>query len=283
MGEFIKSKRALLKPSDFALPSLGRRRAPGLRREEIAQVSGIGVTWYTWLEQGRNIRVSDDLLRRLARVLRLQPHETTYLYSLAGRNLTQYPAAGPRLAEGVQGVMDGFTRGPAFVLDLIGNVLAFNHIADFIYHFSDLEGPWDGNHLWRLFMDPYRRQLHVDWPDFARYVVGLMRGVFAIHDRDSTYHRLLADLHEASPDFRQMWKESIHRGTASLAPSPVHFYVPEVGYMNFVSVRFEFPTNDARAFFLTPIDEKTTTAVVGLALVEARHTSKSMGAESSRT
>jgi transcriptional regulator with XRE-family HTH domain len=264
LGEFLRAKRALLKPSDFGLPTSGRRRAPGLRREEVAQISGIGVTWYTWLEQGRDIRVSDDLLRRLTRVLRLSPHEATYLCSLAGRHLTVPPHTDLRLPEGVQGVLDGYSLGPAFVLDLVGNVLAFNRIGDFIYRFTDYDGPRRENHLWRLFMDPYRMQLHVDWPDFARYVVGLMRGVFPIHSDDSDFHQLVEDLHNSSPQFRAMWEKSAQQGATSLAPSRVHFQVPELGCLNFLSVRFEVPTNDARAFFLSPIDQRTTEVMLHL-------------------
>src|SRR5205814_7325092 len=146
LGEFLRAKRALLKPIDFGLPTLGRRRAPGLRREEVAQISGIGVTWYTWLEQGRDIRVSDDLLRRLTRVLRLSPHESNYLCSLAGRHLTAPAHPDVNLADGVQAVLDGYSLGPAFVLDLVGNVLAFNRVGDIIYRFTDYDGAWRENH-----------------------------------------------------------------------------------------------------------------------------------------
>lgn len=141
LGEFLRAKRAALKASDFGVPTSGRRRAPGLRREELAQIAGIGITWYTWLEQGRDIQVSVDLLQRLTRALRLSPHDVAYLFSLASQPLTTLPKEGPELVESLQTVLDGYTFGPAFAADLVGNTLAFNLIGDFVYHFSGYNGP----------------------------------------------------------------------------------------------------------------------------------------------
>jgi transcriptional regulator with XRE-family HTH domain len=265
LGEFLRAKRGALKPNEFGLPTFGRRRAPGLRREEVAQISGIGLTWYTWLEQGREIHVSPDLLQRLTRFLRLSPHDAAYLFSLAGQSLTALPRDAPGLIEGLQTVLDGYMFGPAAVFDLIGNTLAFNLIGDFIYHFNDYEGPWGDNIFWRLFTDPYRRQLYVDWPDFARYGVGLMRGLYASRKDDSAYHAMIEDLCRSSPDFQHMWNESAQQGTSSYAPNRIRMKVSGVGALNFLSVRLEIPMKEAWTVFLSPMDEGTTRAMLDLA------------------
>ncbi len=264
LGEFLRAKRAALRPSDFGVPNSKRRRAPGLRREELAQISGIGITWYTWLEQGRDIHVSTDLLQRLTRALRLSPHDAAYLFSLAGQSLSVLPQEAPGLVDGLQTVLNGYAFGPAAVFDPIGNTLAFNLIGDFVYHFSGYDGPWGDNIFWRLFMDPYRRQMYVDWPDFARYGVGLMRGLYASRKDDSAYREMIDDLCRSSPDFHRMWNESVQQGTSSYAPNRIHLQVPELGKLNFLSVRLAIPMQDAWTVFLSPLDEKTMSAMLGL-------------------
>jgi transcriptional regulator with XRE-family HTH domain len=267
LGEFLRARRAALKPSDCGLPKSGRRRTPGLRREEVAQISGIGLTWYTWLEQGRNIHVSAGVLRRLTRVLRLSPHDAAYLFSLAGQPATSLPQERPGLIPGLQAVLDGYVWGPAAVVDGVGTTLAFNLIGDFVYHFSGYEGPWGDNIFWRLFMDPYRRQLYRDWPDFARYAVGLMRGFYASRKDDSAYHAMIEELRSCSPEFREMWSQSGAQGVTSIAPSPVQLQVPQLGPLSFVSVRLAVPTRDAWALFLSPLDEATTAAMLRLSSI----------------
>src|SRR5207245_5242070 len=83
LGEFLKARRARLSPGDFGMPAGARRRTPGLRREEVAVLAGVGVTWYTWLEQGREINPSDEVLGSIARTLRLSDAETAHLFALA--------------------------------------------------------------------------------------------------------------------------------------------------------------------------------------------------------
>jgi hypothetical protein len=264
LAEFLRAKRATLRPGDFGLPTSRRRRAPGLLREELAQISGIGVTWYTWLEQGRDIHVSTDLLHRLTRVLRLSPHDAAYLLSLAGQPPTFLPQEGSGLIDGLQAVLDGYTWGPAVVLDGVGTTLAFNLIGDFVYRFSGYDGPWGDNIFWRLFMDSYRRQMYVDWPEFARYGVGLMRGLYASRKDDTAFHRMLEELCSSSPDFHRMWSESVPQGASSIAPSPLRLQVSGLGQLNFFPVRLVVPTKDAWAIFLSPQDERTMSAMLGL-------------------
>jgi transcriptional regulator with XRE-family HTH domain len=265
LAKFLRAKRAALSPADFGLPTTRRRRAPGLLREEIAQLAGIGVTWYTWLEQGRDIQVSTDLLQRLTRVLRLPAHDAAYLISLAGQPLTPVPPDSHGLVDGMQTVLDGYVLGPAAVFDVAGNTLAFNQIGDFIYHFSSYKGPWGVNLYWRLFMDPHCRNMYLDWPDFARFVVGLMRGVYASRKEDSAYYRMIDDLCRSCPEFSGMWTESVQQGTSSYAPNRLSLQVAGLGILKFLSVRFAIPTSGDWALFLAPQDEATRNAMLNLA------------------
>jgi hypothetical protein len=161
-------------------------------------------------------------------------------------------------------VLDGYTFGPAAVFDPIGNTLAFNLIGDFVYSFSGYDGPWGDNLYWRLFMDPYRRQMYVDWTDFARYGVGLMRGLCASRKDDSVCHEMIGDLRRSSPDFHRMWNESAQQGTSSYAPNRIRLQTSELGQLDFLAVRLTLPMKDAFASFLTPVDDLTRSAMLSL-------------------
>jgi hypothetical protein len=269
LAAFLRAKRAEIRPSDFGLPTSRRRRAPGLLREELAQICGIGLTWYTWLEQGRDIHVSTDLLQRLTRALRLSPHDAAYLFSLAGQPVTPIPREKPSLIEGLQTVLDGYAWGPALAIDGVGTTLAFNLVGDFVYRFSGYDGPWGDNIFWRLFMDPYRRKMYVDWLDFALYTVGLMRGLYASRKDDLAYHEMVDDLCRSRPDFHRMWNQSAQQGTSSFAPNHLRLQVPALGELKFLSVRLAIPTKDAWAVFLSPTDDLTKNAMLSLASREA--------------
>src|SRR5690242_3470091 len=133
LAQFLRTRRARVLPVDVGLPGGGRRRTPGLRREEVAQLADVGVSWYTWLEQGRDIHVSEPLLERLARALRLTPTERAHLFALAqGR-----PAASPLIApagvsEALQRVLDVHPF-PALVATMRWDYLAWNTAAVRLY------------------------------------------------------------------------------------------------------------------------------------------------------
>src|SRR5689334_11397248 len=114
LSDFLKSRRARLSPDDVGLPNGTRRRAPGLRREEVASLAGVGLTWYTWFEQGRDIRVSPDFLENVSRALRLSNAERRHLYILT-RQEDSAPRVAPRaVSPALQRMLDGFAKYPAF-------------------------------------------------------------------------------------------------------------------------------------------------------------------------
>src|SRR3982751_4853363 len=126
LAEFLRSRRARLSPIDAGLPPARRRRTPGLRREEVAQIAGVGVTWYTWLEQGRPINASVQILDAIARTLRLDQAERAHLYRLAEVPAVPDPASSDILSPEIQPILDSMALTPAAVYNGRYDVLAWN-------------------------------------------------------------------------------------------------------------------------------------------------------------
>lgn len=178
LADFLKTRRARLRPEQFDLPAYPKRRKPGLRREELAQLVGVGVSWYTWLEQGRDIQVSDHVLSRLADILQLNPDERSHLFLLArglvplpdeqsSESLPQNPA--------YQAILDGLGIYPALVVDRHLDVVAWNESANRVFgEFSD-RSERGRNIIWTTFMDPSQRERLAHWELAARRSIALLR------------------------------------------------------------------------------------------------------------
>jgi transcriptional regulator with XRE-family HTH domain len=241
-----------------------RRRTPGLRREELATVAGVGVTWYTWLEQGRDIRVSGDTLERIANALRLTQTDVDYLFSLSGvaRAGTRNGDGPFELDKGIQRVLDAF-QGPAFVVGPDWDVEAFNRIADKVYQLKRCSGRFGRNHVWRFFMDPARRALYLDWEVLAGTAVGLIRAAYARRVGVPRYESLLQTLCADSPEFKTLWSE---QRTSAPTPNLVRLLIPRLGEVHVMSTRLPLPgSDDHLLFLLPPVDEKSTTLMARLA------------------
>ena len=126
LGDFLRSRRERILPEQVGLPAGGRRRTPGLRREEVAQLAGVGVTWYTWLEQGRDINVSDQVLEAVARTLMFDNHERAHVMTLAGLGEFETARECQGLPPTMQLLLDQLDPYPATVLNARHDVLAFN-------------------------------------------------------------------------------------------------------------------------------------------------------------
>lgn len=261
---FLRARRAAVAPESAGLPR-GRRLTPGLRREEVATLAGVGVTWYTWLEQGRAINVSAAALARIARALALDPTDEAYLFALAGVPRTEPTAAQPVLPPAMAGMLELY-RAPAFVIDPVFDVLAWNRMAQHLYDFGRFKGPFAQNHLWNAFMNPMRRQLYA--PCFEEGMLNLL-GIFrvnhAAHPDDPRFGRLIEALTEASPQFVELWQR---QQLAPLSAWAAHFVHPDFGDMRAHSVRM--PLRDghadgATAFFFVPRDAATAASFARIA------------------
>lgn len=207
LSEFLRLRRERLSPADLGLPAGGRRRTPGLRREEVAALAGVGLAWYTWFEQGRNISVSAGLLENIARVLKLDAAERRHLYLLAhqrppsepGRTWCTVPAQVRRL-------MDDLIARPAYILNLRWDVVAWNAAADRVFKFS-AQAPGRRNLLWMLFADPAMREVFVDWSEQAPAMLSTFRRDFASAPGEPDVAELVDELECVSPDFKAWWRE----------------------------------------------------------------------------
>ncbi|MEU8702918.1 helix-turn-helix transcriptional regulator [Streptomyces sp. NPDC048680] len=206
LREFLMSRRARVSPSDAGLPDGGaRRRTPGLRREEVAVLAGVGVSWYQWLEQGRDITVSPQVLDSVARVLRLSSAERRHLYVLAGLNppAAQVDPAHTDMCDGLQRLLDRWMPFPAHIMDAYWNVILYNDAA------ATVMGMGPGrtqNCVIDFFTDPVHRARRKDWPEIAARVVAEFRAACSECPDDEGFRAIVAEARERSPEFAELWE-----------------------------------------------------------------------------
>jgi transcriptional regulator with XRE-family HTH domain len=207
LADFLRKRRASIKPEDVGLPPGGRRRTPGLRREEVAQLAGVGATWYTWLEQGRDVRASFDVLEAISRALGLSPAERSHLIRL-GRGEEAPPCKPPpeRISATVRRLIENLGPSPAYVLGRRWDYLAWNRAACAVFGDFGSVPRAARNHLWLMFMDPARRELLSNWEQSSRLAVAKFRADSAEHIGDPTFDELIQSLRQASPEFCKAWK-----------------------------------------------------------------------------
>jgi transcriptional regulator with XRE-family HTH domain len=207
LGDFVRAQRERLDPAALGLAAGARRRTPGLRREEVAQLSGLSVTWYTWLEQGREVAVSASALARLARALRLGRAERAYLFELAGRrDPERVPAEDEAIPAAVLASVDAIAA-PAYLLDRSWTARRWNAAAERLFA-GWLDRPGGTRNLLRfLFLDPAARTLLCDWPERARRVAAEFRADVGPDRADPALAGLVADLRQGSAEFAALWDE----------------------------------------------------------------------------
>lgn len=204
LGDFLRSARGRVQPETVGLPMGVRRRTPGLRREEVAQLCGISVTWYTWIEQGRDVSVSAGVWARIATVLSLARAERHYLFELAecadpdyGRDLVS--PLPPHLADCVHSI-----TAPAYILDRCWNVLACNNPLSRLFRgWPDLDK--SPNLLRYIFQDAAARELIVDWEQRASRVVAEFRADAGAHADEEDVSALVNELLQSSSVFAHWW------------------------------------------------------------------------------
>jgi transcriptional regulator with XRE-family HTH domain len=205
LADFLRTRREAIRPEDVGLPNGGRRRTPGLRREEVAQLAGVGTTWYTWLEQGRNVRASLSVLEAIGRALELTAAERTYLIEL-GRGDGAPAEAPPKecVSPTLRRLVENLDA-PAFVLGRRWDYLAWNRAYTVLFG-DPLDLP-EGrrNLIWALLTDPALRTLLSGWEDSVRNAVARFRADSATHVGDPCFEELIADLRQRSPEFREFW------------------------------------------------------------------------------
>jgi len=237
LGEFLRARRAALRPEDVGLVDLGdRRRVAGLRREELAMVAGVSASYYSRLEQGQSSNASREVLDAVANALRLDDAERRHLHDLAAWSRREPPprrAAAERLTPAVRQLLAVLGDAPTLVLGRRGDVLAWNRAGHALYAgHLDPAAPQRPEHRPNMarmvFLDAHTRELYTDWPAKARAVVGGLRLTSGQHQDDAALASLVGELSLRSPEFASWWAD--HR-VKSRGDSVYEMRHPLVGAM----------------------------------------------------
>ncbi|MEP7285685.1 MAG: helix-turn-helix transcriptional regulator [Chloroflexota bacterium] len=207
LAEFLQSRRARLSPADVGLTSGRRRRTPGLRREEVAQLAGVGLTWYTWLEQGRNISVSEQVVESIANALQLDQYETRYLFTLSHPQLPYEISAESRevISPAMHTLLGNQGEFPAFILGRYWDILAWNQSASLLLGNLETMPIEERNQVWLMFVSPVIRQCLVNWQQQSQRMIAEFRVSYGHYMEDAKFGELVARLMNASEEFRVAW------------------------------------------------------------------------------
>ncbi len=255
LGAFLRSRRERIAPHQVGLASFGRRRTPGLRREEVATLAGVGVTWYTWLEQGRDIHVSDDVLDAIGRTLMFDPHERRHLFALAGSAETTPTGECLALAPAVPIILDQLDPLPACVLNARFDILAFNRpYATLVADLAEIPFE-DRNTLVLNLTNPAWRRAIVDWDDSVARCVATLRSAMAEHVAEPTWKALVRRLSDVSPEFVELWERYEVRGVENRVKTVLNDRVGLL-HLDFTNLWFG-PNVGTRMVTYTPADTDT--------------------------
>ncbi|MFE5242809.1 MULTISPECIES: helix-turn-helix transcriptional regulator [unclassified Streptomyces] len=258
LREFLRSRRARVTPAEAGLPDGGaRRRTPGLRREEVAVLAGVGVSWYQWLEQGRDITVSPQVLDSVARVLRLSSAERRHLYVLAGLNppALEVDPAHQDMCEGLTRLIDAWMPFPAHIMDRYWNTVLYNDAA------SAVLGMRPGivqNCMIAFFTDPVYRARSTHWEEIAPQVVAQFRAACSESPEDEGFRAVVAEARELSPEFAALWDR---RDVVPGGQVRKELHHPLVGALSVESTQLRVPARPDLVIVLhTPLPDTGTEA-----------------------
>ena len=255
LGKFLRTRRARLAPADFGMPAGLRRRTPGLRREELALLAGVGVTWYTWLEQGREINVSTQVLDALARTLRLDRAERWHMYVLAEAVPVAVSTGRSAVPDTIGEILRALDPLPAVVVNARFDILAENDA------YRDLFRDWHSlpcvhrNTLWCSLTEPTAREKFPQYEESVRHHVARFRAAYARHVGDPDWEEDIRRVSSLSKEFARLW--ALHE-VADFRPATRTFIHPEAGPLTFTTSELLVPgTPEARVVVYTPADDET--------------------------
>lgn len=267
LADFLRTRRARLAPTEVGLPLTARRKTVGLRREEVAQLASVGVTWYTWLEQGRDIHVSAQVLDSLAQALRLSAEEKAHLFLLAGQAPPPPPSAlQEQISPFLQKFLEHLETSPAYITGRRWDVLAWNRAACEIFgDFAAL--PSDACNILRfIFTNSELRRRLVDWEGIAQRALAQFRASSSRYRGDAQFEALIKDLQQVSPEFARWWPRHDVRGRQDGCKELVH---PQVGYLAFDHSTFQVnDLPDLRVTVYLPASEETASKLAHLLVRE---------------
>jgi transcriptional regulator with XRE-family HTH domain len=255
LGKFLKARRARLSPGDFGLPRGSRRRTPGLRREEVALLAGVGVTWYTWLEQGRQINASTQVLDAVARTLRLDRAEREYLYRLAEAIPVRAEGVLTTVPDTIREIVHSLEPLPASLINSRFDVLMSNNA------YKELFRDWHSmpcvhqNTLWCCITEPSARDKFPEYAQQVRYLVARLRSGYSRHVGDQDWEEDIRRLAGLSREFAELWAR---HEVADPEPRVLSYLHGQAGPLRLAVSELSVPDlTEARITVYTPCDEDT--------------------------
>ena len=276
LGDLLRTRRARLSPEDVGLPRGSRRRTPGLRRAEVAQLAGVSGDWYTWLEQGRPITVSKEVLESLVQTLHLNANEREHLFLLAHQQPPPEGVIEPEIVSPMlQHFLDRQGLSPAFVLGPRWDTLAWNEAACVVFGDFRQMTTRERNTIWRFFTTPAYRQGLVSWEDHARRLLAQFRASCGRYPGDPWLTELIRDLITISPEFRAWWPN--HEVLSELEGHKTLNH-PQAGCLVFEHLTFQVvDAPDLKVNVYNPLDEADTSAKISQLLLERSSVSSGLG------
>ncbi len=227
LANFLRTRRSHLLPEEVGLPRVARRKTAGLRREEVAHLAGVGVTWYTWLEQGRDIHVSTQVLESLAHTFRLTPAEKAYLFLLAGQTSPAYPVPQQeQVSPFLFRLLKQMGTNPAYITGRRWDVLAWNHMACQVFVNFATVPVEERNIVHFTFTNKEYRRHIVDWEGVAQRVLAQFRTSYSQYRNDAQFHALITELQQRSPEFVCWWSKYEVQGRQDGRKELIH---PQIG------------------------------------------------------
>jgi transcriptional regulator with XRE-family HTH domain len=255
LGEFLKARRARLSPGDFGMPPGSRRRTPGLRREEVALLAGVGVTWYTWLEQGRQINASTQVLDAVAGTLRLDRAEREHLYRLAEATPLRTEGADRAVPDTIREIVRSLDPLPASLLNGRHDILMSNDASEELFWEWHSMPCVHKNTLWCCITEPAARGRLPEYEAHVRYLVARMRSAYSRHIGDPDWEEDIRRLASLSREFADLWAR---HEVADPEPRTLTYLHPRAGALHLAVNELHVPDMpEARIVIYTPRDEAT--------------------------
>ncbi len=237
LANFLRTRRSHLLPEEVGLPLVARRKTTGLRREEVAQLAGVGVTWYTWLEQGRDISASPQVLDSLARTFKLTPAEKAHLFLLAGQTSPAYPVPQQeQVSPFLSRLLEQMGTNPAYITGRRWDVLAWNRAACQVFGDFAMMPVEERNIVRLVFTNEEYRRRCLNWEGVAQRVLAQLRASSSQYRNDGQLSALVADLQQRSPEFACWWLQHKVQGRQDGRKEFLH---PLVGSLTFDHSTFQ--------------------------------------------
>ena len=255
LGEFLKARRARLGPGDFGMAPGSRRRTPGLRREEVALLAGVGVTWYTWLEQGRQINASTQVLDAVASTLRLDRAEREHLYRLAEATPLRSECAVRAVPDAIREIVNSLDPLPASLLNGRHDMLMSNSASEELFWEWHTMPCVHKNTLWCCITEPTARGKFPEYEAHVRYLVARMRSAYSRHIGDPDWEEDIRRLASLSREFADLWAR---HEVADPEPRTLTYLHPQAGTLCLAVSELQVPAMpEARIVVYTPQDDQT--------------------------